>query len=73
MATKAKQKKAKYKVGQTVLLKNQWALSLDPNGLNAKVLEIRTSKQGEIFYKIEAQRPPVPLSTLESDLEKISE
>lgn len=73
MSGKAKKRIPKYANGKEVVLKNKWALAQNPNGLSAKIVGTRNAPDGEVIYNIEAQRPPVPMSVLESDLDKISE
>lgn len=73
MSGKAKKRIPKHAIGKKVVLKNQWALAQNPKGLSAEIVGTRNAPNGEVVYNIEAQRPPVPMSVLESDLEKISE
>jgi len=61
--------KPEYQKGQRVVLKNTWALSVDPEGLKAYVRDHRINKEGDIIYHIEAWRPPIPCSVKGEDLE----
>lgn len=72
MPKQAIEKEAKYKPGQEIRLVNQWALKYGPDGLLAEVKEIRINKNGDLVYLVEAQRPPVPLTTLECDIRESS-
>lgn len=69
MTKKAEQKKCEFKPGDSVRLKNEWALKFGKDGLAATVKEVRISKSGDPIYLVEAQRPSVPLSVMGEHLE----
>lgn len=73
MSQKAKVTDPRYKEGQELILKNKWALTQSRDGLKAKVIGQRITKDGFIVYDLLVQRPPIRVSTLETDLEIISE
>lgn len=68
MAKAAKTKKAKYKKGETLVLKNAWSMQFGGEGLPALVKDVNVDKEGNPMYAVDVERPPLPVVAQESEL-----